>query len=214
MLLHLVKKDFLLAKKHLAFMLAVAFVLPVFISSKLPVAGSFLAFFISWLYFVYLLFNTVSMMEYKYKGAALLCATPYTRQALVKAKYLFIGILFAACFLIYTIAALILPSNLELLSAASFAGSFLLFSLIFGILLPFQYHFGYEKSKYVFMIFVFLTPFVSPVIVRAAHDSRFSLGLNLPLPPAVQAWLPALLGLLIGWMSMRLSLAIYSRQNL
>lgn len=46
MLLHLVKKDFLLAKKHLAFMLAAAFVLPVFISSKLPVAGSFLAFFI------------------------------------------------------------------------------------------------------------------------------------------------------------------------
>lgn len=75
MLFHLVKKDFLLAKKHLAFMLGVAFVLPVFISSKLPVSGSFLAFFISWLYFVYLLFNTVSMIEYKYKGAALLCAT-------------------------------------------------------------------------------------------------------------------------------------------
>ncbi|GAC42730.1 hypothetical protein [Paenibacillus popilliae] len=37
---------------------------------------------------------------------------------------------------------------------------------------------------------------------------------DLSLPSAAQAWLPVLLGLLIGWMSMRLSVAIYSRQSL
>ena len=91
MLLHLVKKDFLLSKKYWIVLLVAAILLPVFIQTKLVSGGEFLSFSLSTLYIVFLLFSTVSMMEDKYKGAALLCTTPYTRNALVKLYWLWLS---------------------------------------------------------------------------------------------------------------------------
>jgi ABC-2 type transport system permease protein len=93
MLFNLVKKDFILAKKYLLLLIAIAVVVQIFITIKVNFSsGGFLGFFITVLYFEFMLFNTVSMLEDKYKGSALLCTTPYTRNTLVKAKYLFIRI--------------------------------------------------------------------------------------------------------------------------
>lgn len=215
MLYHLVKKDFLLAKKHLLIMLIIAVVMPVFIVFRVDfIRGGFFPFFLSTLYVQYLLFNSVSMLEYKYKGSAILCATPYTRKALVKSKYLFMITIFVCCYMIYTITALLTAGRVETLSIAEFGLSFFILSIIFGTLIPVQYHFGYEKSKYAFMIFVFITPFVFPAIIKSFQTNNIGFQESLPVPQMVQNWFPCLLALVIGFISMNVSVHIYSKKNL
>lgn len=88
MLLHLVKKDLILAKKYLLFMLIFAVVGPIFINSKLVFDnGSFISFLITVLFVEFIVFNMVSMQEDKYRGAALLCTTPHTRNGVIKANF-------------------------------------------------------------------------------------------------------------------------------
>lgn len=95
MLLHIVKKDFILAKKNLLIMLVSAVVNPLFIYSRLRfTSASFASFLITVLFIEYNLFNMVAMQEDKYKGSVLLCTTPYTRNSVIKTKYLFILVIF------------------------------------------------------------------------------------------------------------------------
>ncbi|GER66545.1 hypothetical protein BpJC4_10160 [Weizmannia acidilactici] len=63
MLLPLVKKDFLLVKKYLLFLLIFTAVAPVYLSSQLPEGSGELAFFVTVLYLEYILFNYVSELK-------------------------------------------------------------------------------------------------------------------------------------------------------
>ncbi|WP_010274328.1 ABC-2 transporter permease [Paenibacillus senegalensis] len=212
--LHLVKKDFLLAKKYWIVLLIAAVVLPVFIQTKLTAGGEFPAFFLSTLYVVFLLFNTVSMMEDKYRGAALLCATPYTRTALVAAKYLFIFSVFFGCFILYTLAVLLSPVTISMIDMYDFGRALLLFTVIFGVLIPVQYRFGYEKSRYIFFFLVFLTPFVLPGIMKALqHDNAGTMS-PLPFSSPLLGLLFVLLAFVIGGISLSITIRIYSTRNL
>ncbi|WP_232697619.1 ABC-2 transporter permease [Brevibacillus daliensis] len=212
---HLVKKDFLLAKKYWFIMLIAAFVLPIFINIKVDfMPRGFLAFFLSTLFIQYLLFNSVSMIEYKYKGHALLCATPYTRRAMVRAKYLFILAIFVGCYISYCLLAIFIPTKIEMLSLSDVGVSILIVAVIFGIIIPVQYRFGYEKSKYIFMFIIFLFPFVFPMMIESMQAHQIGLQDLLPFSQIVQDFFLGILALLISWMSMGLSTRIYSKQNL
>ncbi|MBN3526479.1 ABC-2 transporter permease [Paenibacillus apiarius] len=215
MLFHLVKKDFLLSKRYLKVMLIASFAIPIFMTFKVDfISGGFFPFFLSTLYIQYLLFNSVSMFEYKYKGAALLCATPYTRKALVKSKYLFLLTIFVCCYIVYTITALLISGKIEMLSISEFGFSLFILSIIFGAIIPIQYYFGYEKSKYIFMFFIFITPFVSPFIIKVMQTNNINFQTTLPFPKIVQDLFPCLLALAIGLLSMTISIRIYSKENL
>ncbi|MCM3339213.1 ABC-2 transporter permease [Paenibacillus sp. MER TA 81-3] len=215
MLLHLVKKDFLLSKRYMKVMLIASFGIPIFMTFKVDfISGGFFPFFLSTLYIQYLLFNSVSMLEYKYKGSALLCATPYTRKALVKSKYLFILAIFVCCYIVYTITALLIAGKIEMLSISESGLSLLILSIIFGAIIPVQYYFGYEKSKYIFMFFIFITPFVFPFIIKVVQANNISFQMMLPFPKIVQELFPFLLALVIGLISMTVSIRIYSKKNL
>lgn len=90
MLINLVMKDFLLVKKYFLILLVFAAIAPIYLSSQLQLNdGGLVSFLLTVILMEYILFGTVSKFEDQYKGAALLCATPYTRSAFVKAKYLF-----------------------------------------------------------------------------------------------------------------------------
>ncbi|MRB24889.1 ABC-2 transporter permease, partial [Bacillus thuringiensis] len=82
----------------------------------------------------------------------LLCATPYTRSAFVKAKYLFLLVVFLCASIIRMIISIIIPSGIENLSINALGITFLVVSILFGILLPFQFKFGFDKTKMISFI--------------------------------------------------------------
>ncbi|MED4299845.1 ABC-2 transporter permease [Geobacillus stearothermophilus] len=215
MLLHLVKKDLILAKKYLLVMLIFAIVAPIFINSKLGLSnGSFISFLITVLFVEYILFNMISLQEDKYKGSALLCITPHTRNGVIKAKYLFILVIFIACFLLYNLAATIGASyGLTRLSIYSVGVALLIISVFFGILIPVQTKFGYEKTKYIFLIMIFLTPFMLPTIIEWYQTNNI-FNIDLPIHESIKVWIPFVIAVLMASISMVISIRIFSKKNL
>lgn len=218
MLFYLVKKDFILAKKYLLFMFIFAVVGPIFIYPRLGFSnGSFTSFLIISLFVEYILFNMVSMQEDKYRGSALLCTTPHTRNGVIKAKYLFILVIFIGCFLLFNLAAAIGSSTgLARLNIYSVGIALLIISVFFGILIPIQTKFGYEKTKYIFFIIIFLTPFILPAIIEwyQSQSLNFNINFNIPIPQAVKDWIPFVISILMGLISMIISIRIFSKKNL
>lgn len=215
MLLNLVKKDLLLAKNYLIFMILLAIGGPIFIEMKIgSMSGGFISFFIIVLFVEYMLFSTVSLAEDKYKGASLLCATPYTRNALVKARYLFVLLIFICCYIIYTMTAVLAPVHLEMLNISAFGVSFLFLTIYFGVVIPAQYRFGYEKIKYISFFIIFLSPFILPGIAEWWHSNNISLQITFPYPQIIQDLVPSAIALVIGFVSMLISINIYSRKDL
>lgn len=218
MLFNLVKKDFILAKKYLMPTIIFAIVGPIFIYSKLGLSnGSFLSFLITLLFTEYILFNMIAITEDKYKGAALLGTTPYTRKSVIKAKYLLILIIFLGCFLLYNLAIIIGGSvGLERLSISSAGASLLITSIFFGVLIPVQIKFGYEKTRYISFILIFLTPFLLPVILQWIQSNNVTLDIHLLdiIPQGLQVWLPFVLAFVIYLISMQGAIRIYSKKDL
>lgn len=215
MLFHLVKKDFILAKKYWLIMIIFAIVFPLYINFKPGVPmKEFIAFFLVTLFIQFIMFNTVSLIEYKYKGSILLCTTPYTRKAIVLSKYIFLLIIFAGCYILNTLLSLIFPKIVDGLNVFEIGISFLIVTLIFGVVIPMQYYFGYEKSKYIFSLIIFLSPFLSSFIIKSLQSNSISVSTMFPLSPILQICFLGLSAVLIGWFSFHLSLKIYSKQNL
>ncbi len=197
-------------------MLIFAVVGPIFIYSRLGFNnGSFTSFLIIVLFTEYILFNMVSMQEDKYRGSALLCTTPHTRNGVIKAKYLFVLVIFIGCFLLFNLATAIGSSTgLTRLNIYSAGISFLIISAFFGILIPIQTKFGYEKTKYIFFILIFLTPSILPTIIEWYQSMNFNINFHLPLPQAVTVWIPFVISIFIILISMIISIKIFSKKNL
>jgi ABC-2 type transport system permease protein len=196
-------------------MLIFAIVAPIFINSKLGLSnGSFISFLITVLFVEYILFNMISLQEDKYKGSALLCITPHTRNGVIKAKYLFILVIFIACFLLYNLAATIGASyGLTRLSIYSVGVALLIISVFFGILIPVQTKFGYEKTKYIFLIMIFLTPFMLPTIIEWYQTNNI-FNIDLPIHESIKVWIPFVIAVLMASISMVISIRIFSKKNL
>ncbi|MED1739159.1 ABC-2 transporter permease [Bacillus swezeyi] len=215
MLINLIIKDFMLIKKYLLILLAFTAIAPIYLSSQLQLSdGGLASFLLTVLLVEYILFGTISKAEDKYKGAALLCATPYTRKTFVKAKYLFVFVIFMFIVVIRIITAIIAPLSIEKLSVDALGITFLTLSIIFGVLLPLQFKFGYDKTRFISFFIIFLIPFVSPVLIREIQSNPFSFTITLPFPQIIQAWLPCLVSLIIGFISMIISLKIYAKKDL
>lgn len=211
MLFSLVKKDFILAKKYLIGMIIFAVLVPIGMTTTLKVGGvGFLNFFSTVILLEYMLFSSVSMAEDKYKGSALLCATSYTRNALVEAKYIFILILFIYTYIIYTITAIVTPFGIVKLNITMLGISFLGISICFGILMPIQYRFGYEKTKYISMAMIFILFFGGPYAAKGWNFSNIAV----PFSQVIINLGIYALAIAIGYVSMILSINIYSKKNL
>lgn len=213
MLFNLVKKDFILVKKYLVVMFIFTVVAPIWLKISLGNVG-FVGFFIIVLLLEYMLFNSVTMLEDKYKGSALLCTTPYTRKALVKAKYIFILAIFICTYIIYTITAIVAPIGIDRLNIFTFGMSLLIITIYFGIIIPMQYKFGYEKIRYISFAIIFISPFAVPNIVKWLVSKNISFQIIIAFPQVIQNLLPYFLAVVIGIISMILSINIYSKKNL
>jgi len=213
MLFNLVRKDFILIKKYWVVLIITAIGGPIFVTAsvKLSSAG-FLGFFIAALYNEHFLFATVAVAEEKYKGSALLCTTPYTRKALVKAKYISILVIFICTYIVYTFTAFVVPMGIEQLNIFTFGLSLLIITIFWGFIIPAQYKFGYEKTKYISVFIIFISIAVVPNILKWLNSKDISLQIS--IPQIIQNLVPYFLALIIGFISMSISIYIYSRKDL
>ncbi|EJQ02151.1 MULTISPECIES: ABC-2 transporter permease [Bacillus] len=215
MLINLVVKDILLVKRYFFILLVFAAIAPIYLSTQLHLNdGGLIGFLLTVVFMEHILFGTISKFEDQYKGAALLCATPYTRSAFVKAKYLFLLVVFLCASIIRMIISIIIPSGIENLSINALGITFLVVSILFGILLPFQFKFGFDKTKIISFIVVFLTPFVAPTLIKEIQLSHLNFTLPLPFPSIIMAWMPCLISIVISIISMIISLKIYAKKDL
>ncbi|NHC42733.1 ABC-2 transporter permease [Bacillus sp. MM2020_1] len=212
MLLHLVKKDILLVKKYFLFTMLVVIAIPLFIMSRIPEFLGFNAFLIAVIFAEFMLYQYVSMAEMKYpKATALLCGTPYPRSMLVKARYAFLLLIFAYCYVAYTVVALFVP-KVEYLTPLSILTALLILTILFGIYTPIQYKLGYEKTKYFFSIVIVVTPFILPALSKVDIKLNFS---ELSAMPMLAKYLILIVVVIaILCISLIVSIKIYSKKDL
>jgi len=215
MLVNLVMKDFMLVKKYFLILLVFAAIAPIYVSTQLQLNdGGLVGFLLTVILMEHILFGTISKFEDQYKGATLLCATPYTRNAFVKAKYLFLFVIFICVSIIRIITSVIIPSGIEKLSLNALGITFLILSILFGILLPFQFKFGYDKTKIISLFTVFLIPFVVPAFIKGVQSSNIDFTITFPLSPIVLSWMPFFISIAISLISIVVSLKIYAKKDL
>ncbi|MDZ5609404.1 ABC-2 transporter permease [Bacillus pseudomycoides] len=213
MLINLVKKDLMLVKKSFFVLLIFAAIAPIYLSSQLKFNdGGLVSFLLTVILVEYILFGTISRSEDTYKGAAYLCATPYTRNTFVKAKYLFIFVIFICIAIIRILTSIIIPSGIEKLSLHALGITFLILSILFGTLIPVQFKFGYDKTKLISFFIIFFISFTFPTLVRGIQSNPISF--SIPFPQMIQAWIPCFISLVIGFVSMVISLRIYAKKDL
>lgn len=212
---HLIRKDFLLVKKYWLVMLVCAFGIPLFIQTRTNLPGAnFMGFFLSTVYIQYILFNFVSLNESKYKGTVLLCALPYTRKAVVVSKYAFLGVIFLASWLVNVLLAAALPGIVHFPGFFTAGMTGFIVSILFGILIPIQYRFGYEKSRFMFAMTVFTLPFILPVIVKWLQEQQLTIRAAFPFSYGTGSLVLAGMALLMIGSSLAASVRIFSGQSL
>lgn len=168
----LIKKDVMLLKKYVPFIIVILFALPVALaakSSEVNAAQTTLAFAFEVIYSEFLICRYLAMKEYQYpKAASFLCTLPYTRNMQVASKYLIYLIVFVFCCVAYWVDTLFVPNlaklNSELIIPVLFAAS-----VLYSIYMPVQYQFGYDKSKLIFMFLMI----VFPLLVANANMAMF-----------------------------------------
>lgn len=156
MLFNLVKKDFLITKKHILLLFLIGIIIPPAFQWQLSENAGFLAFTFSALFFIDLPLTYNSMKEYKCsKAATLLCAAPYSRRQIVISKYIFGTIMYLACCVLFLVQTLYLKKlggfhiKLAILM-------FFVFALFQGIYIPVQFKIGYEMARNVSLILFIL----------------------------------------------------------
>ncbi len=169
MLFSLVKKDFLIVKKYVGIMLIVSFLIPPFMLWRTPEATGAIGFILEAVFSVFMLTQYISLKEHQYpKATTLLCATPYPRRLIVISKYCFCLIIYAVCCLIFGIDTLIFPElgafNMQI-AVITFFAIVMLLSLYF----PALYKLGYEKTKFIFVIIIMVSPVLSAFLFKSEN---------------------------------------------
>lgn len=173
---HLVKKDILIIKKYVFPMMVIAIAIPLFLAWNTPEFAPFLGFVLSAAFTELLTCQYICGKEHQYsKASALLCTTPYPRNSLVASKYILFGFVYIYCCGVYWLESMFIPQlgtfNVELVLIV-----FVMTSIIYGIYMPVQYKFGYDKTKILFTVVFVATPFLLSRLT-SFNDSIISLSL-------------------------------------
>ena len=212
MLLHLVKKDILLVKKYLPLLMILPFAIPILVMIQVSQLLGLSAFLLSVIFAMFMLYQYILMAEMKYpKAEALLCSTPYSRSNIVKARYIFLLLIFAYCCVAYNILALLF-AKIEYLTPSSYLITLLISVILLGIYTPIQYKLGFEKTKYFFMILIMGTPFLITILAKVNIKFTFT---DLPALPMFVQYLILIVAIIaILFISMNVSIKIYLKKEL
>lgn len=214
LLFQLVKKDLLLIKRYIVVTLLLLIVIPVFIIRTAPSLPSVLVF----LYMVVLgelmLLQALSQTEAKSpKTVALLCAAPYSRNTVVQAKYVFFLLIFAYCYIAYTLVALVM-------NAGALLDGFSVFVVLFcniticAIYLPVEFKYGLVKTKFIFIIAVFTFSLGPALFSNVFANILFDFSAVKMLPDSIRIPALAVMSAIILWVSLSVSQRIFRRKDL
>lgn len=211
MLLHLVKKDFLIVKKYVLIMLVVAIAIPPVMLWRAPEYGGVMGFILSVIFAVFMLLQYVSLKEYQCpKASALLCAAPFPRRFLVLSKYIFCMLIYAICCLIFGIETMAAP-QLGTLRLDTVALMFLVTAIVIGFYLPLQYKLGYEKTKFAFAVIIIASPVIVAALLKMEHINFDALLMASPI--LIYSGM-ILAGIIVLTISTCLSVKFYSETDL
>lgn len=211
MLFALLKKDFLIVKKYVLIMLAVIALIPPVMRWRTPEFTGIFGFVLSVVFAVFMLLQYVSLKEYQSpKAATLLCATPFTRKAMVLSKYIFCMAIYVICCIAFGIETLVIP-GLGTADIMMFALMFLVTSIFIGVYLPVQYKLGYEKTKFVFVVVIMVSPIILPLLMRM---DGLNSGVLSTLSPYLICGGSVLIGFSVLAISASLSVKIYNEADL
>lgn len=174
MLIHLIKKDFLIVKKYVLIMFVACILIPPFMLWRVPEYAGKMGFILSAIFSVFMLSQYIFLKEHEYsKAATLLCATPYPRKQLVFSKYISCLLIYFISCLIFYFETLVLP-GLGSFSLDMAVIMFFLISTFLGIYMPVQYKLGYEKTKFIFVVVIMASPFVLPQLLKMENGIDLS----------------------------------------
>lgn len=222
----LIWKDILLIKKHIIYIIFLSVFIPIALilfNLKETKNMSILIpsiFFLSVFFIEFLYYSCVSSEESKYSGEEFLCATPYTRQFLVIAKYvsiIFIYLInllaFIGVYIIFskTVNESIIPIH------SLFLFSYFFIIIYYSIYFPLEYKYGYVKLKMiistVFLLVSFSVPQIFSIILKNENLSNLYYIYNLIINPLFLILIFAV-SVIIFLISMFISIKIFSRKNL
>lgn len=218
MALSLVIKEILLSKKVLPFAFIMLIIFPIFLTHQMGKDGSVIIFYLITIVFMIMLPGTISMNESKYdKAYAYLSTTPYSKGQLVLCKYIFDVTAFIIITLIYLVEALLVPQFVYSVDIIIIAVAFLSVSFLRGFMIPLEFKFGYEKTKFISVIVVMLISFGIPLIIKnigVDFVDNFFIDFFLSLPRYVLNILLFVTGIVMSIISYIISLLIFQNKEL
>lgn len=216
-MLSLVQRDLLLINLKNGFsILFVELAVPLLFAYKIPEIMEFgcVPFLFTFFYAAFLTNQYLGMTELKYPRAEItLCAAPYSRSAVVAARYMTLGVSLLLTIAIYAVLAATVPA-LPMVTVRDILLALLIASLFYGIELPLQYKLGFEKMKFVNFIVIFSIPFATGLITKALAKHPLDFSGLLALSPGAKHGLMAALSALIIAASMTISVKIYRAKEL
>lgn len=220
MIFQLIRKDLLLIRKYVLFMIVFSAIAPSLLLWNMDVETrlfdfyGIMVFFLVLFVIVLFLSNSVSLIEETYKkGCAYLCTTPYGRNQMVLSKYIFSYLIFAGYCLIYGLTHLVLPKYTISLSFEKIAISFLVISVFRCILIPLEYKFGYEKAKYIITLLIIGMPFITSMLFGSIDITKSDFSQIMDMNIVWRGGLIVVV-LIMNVVSMSLSCCIFKKKDL
>ena len=220
LILHLIKKDILIAKKYVLIIMLVDITIPLLFMIVDRRSDSSISAFVPFLYMVVLtqivLLQNISHIEAKYqKASALLCASPYTRKTLVMAKYAFFAMLFIYCLIAHSLVTFIFDTS-KLLDLTSIFAVLLISVALYGVYVPIEFKYGAIKTRFIFTITVLLIS-LGPVLITDLLPNILTLNYKwilTAIPTAILNVLLVVTSIAIILISIAVSMRIYAKKDL
>ena len=189
-------------------------ILPIFIIWTVPILAGRPVFLYITVIAELMLFQAVSQTEAKSpKAVALLCAAPYSRKTVVQAKYALFLLIFAYCYLVYSLVNLILdPKNMLDISSVLFV--LLINAIIQAIYLPIEFRYGLVKAKFIFMGVILAFSLGPSLLAQLFGSIKIDLSKISMLPNAMKISAMALATIGIMGVSMFASYKIFDQKDL
>lgn len=211
MLIHLIKKDVLIAKKYAVLVMIIGIIIPLFVFWRVQRYSESLGFILAVVFSEFMFCQNLSMKENQYSNAAaLLCATPYKRGEMVLSKYVLFILIFMYCTVVYVIEIYLIP-QMGKLDVKYILTVFLVASFIYSIYMPIQYQMGYEKTKLFFMAIILGASFGLPVLIANKNLNVLSLLVQSSFVIVSIIWGISILAMIV---SVIVSVKIYRKKDL
>lgn len=216
LIFQLLRRDLLLVKKQLAFVLVYTVVMTAFLAGGISVPGSGLqagqrapgaltGAGLALISALLLLLGLFTQEEKNPEAAALLCAAPYPRWAFVLARYLLMGLVVLWEFLLCAVCFALAPQA-QAPAAPETALAAALCAAGISLVLPLVYRFGAARMRWLLMLVVVAAVMAVPLSARAGVSFSPPAGLLDALLPVFTVAAPAA--------SILVSMRIFARREL